>query len=169
MQSIQEDINALRRQLRSGSIQKAYRALLGYMMGLRTHFKNRYPTYSVSGLYQGYLDMTYFAIVPPSFKHRHLKIAVVFNYAAFRLEAWLAGRNRQVQRKYWKLFRNSRWSEYRVVTPGTGVDSIIECNLAEEFDFADLDTLTAAMEKKAVKFINDIERFLCDHETKSRG
>lgn len=62
MQSIQEDMNALRRQLRSGSIQKAYRALLGYMMDLRTHFKNRYPTYSVSGLYQGYLDMTYFAM-----------------------------------------------------------------------------------------------------------
>lgn len=98
-----------------------------------------------------------------------MKIAIVFNYTAFGFEAWLAGTNRQVQRKYWELFRDSRWSEYRVVTPATGVDSIIECNLAEQFDFRDLDTLTAAMEQKAAKFISDIERFLSDHETKSRG
>ncbi len=70
MQSIQEDMNDLREQLRAGSIQKAYRALLDYMMDLRTHFKNRYPSYSISGLYQGYMDMTYFAVVPPSLKLR---------------------------------------------------------------------------------------------------
>lgn len=67
------------------------------MMDLRIHFKNRYPNYSISGLYQGYLDMTYFAIVPPALKQRDLKIAIVFNYDAFRFEAWLAGTNRQVQ------------------------------------------------------------------------
>ena len=82
--------------------------------------------------------MTYFAIVPPSLKHRDLKIAIVFSYGAFRFEAWLAGTNRQVQRKYWDLFRDSQWSEYRVATPAKGVDSIVECNLAEEFDFGDL-------------------------------
>ena len=169
MQSIQEDMNDLRGQLRTGSIQKAYRALLGYMMDLRTHFKKRYPSYSISGLYQGYMDMTYFAIVPPSLKHRDLKIAIVFNYEAFRFEAWLAGTSRQVQRKYWELFRDSRWTEYRVVTPAKGVDSIIECNLAEDFSFGDLDSLTASIEEKAVEFIDDVERFLSDHETRSRG
>jgi hypothetical protein len=169
MQSIQEDMNDLRGQLRAGSIQKAYRALLGYMMNLRTHFKNRYPSHSISGLYQGYMDMTYFAIVPPSLKQRKLKIAIVFNYEAFRFEAWLAGTNRQVQRKYWELFRDSRWTEYRVVTPAKGVDSITECNLAEDFDFGDLDSLTASIEEKAVEFIDDVKRFLSDHDTRSRG
>jgi hypothetical protein len=159
-------MNELRGQLRTGAIQKAYRALLGYMMGLRTRFKNRYPSYSISGLYQGYMDMTYFAIVPPSLKHRDLKIAIVFNYEAFRFEAWLAGTNRQVQRKYWELFRDSRWTEYRVVTPAKGVDSIIECNLAEDFDFGDLDSLTASIEENTAEFIDNVERFLSDHETK---
>jgi hypothetical protein len=157
-------MNELRGQLRTGAIQKAYRALLDYMMDLRTRFKNRYPGYSISGLYQGYMDMTYFAIVPPSLKNRDLKIAVVFNYEAFRFEAWLAGTNRQVQRKYWELFRDSRWTEYRVVTPAKGVDSIIECNLAEDFDFGNLDSLTARIEGKAVEFIISVERFLSDHE-----
>lgn len=165
MQSIQEDMNELRGRLRTGAIQKAYRALLGFMMDLRKRFKNRYPSYSISGLYQGYMDMTYFAIVPPSLKHRDLKIAIVFNYEAFRFEAWLAGTNRQVQRQYCELFKDSQWTEYRVVTPAKGVDSITECNLAEDFDFGDLDSLTANIEENADNFINDIERFLSDHET----
>ena len=157
-------MNELRAQLRIGVIQKAYKTLLGYMMDLRIHFQNRYSSYSISGLYQGFMDMTYFAIVPPSLKHNNLKIAIVFNYEAFRFEAWLSGANRQVQRKYWEMFRDSQWADYRVVTPAKGVDSIIECNLAENFDFGDLDSLTASIEENTVKFINDIEKFFSDHE-----
>jgi hypothetical protein len=164
MQSIQENMSKLRVQLRIGAIQKAYKTLLGYMMDLRFHFQNRYPSYSISGLYQGYLDMTYFAIIPPSLKHRKLKIAIVFNYEVFRFEAWLSGANRQVQRKYWELFKDSQWADYRVVTPAKGVDSIIECNLAENFDFGDLDSLTASIDENTVKFSNNIEQFLSDHE-----
>jgi hypothetical protein len=164
MQPTLEDMNELRMQLRTGAIQKAYKTLLGYIMDLRIYFQNRYPSYSISGLYQGYLDMTYFAIIPPSLKHRNLKIAIVFNYEAFRFEAWLSGANRQIQRKYWELFRDSRWVKYRVVTPAKGVDSIIECNLAEDFDFGNPVSLTASIEENIVNFINDIEKFFSDHE-----
>jgi hypothetical protein len=163
MQSIQEDMNELRMQLRTGVIQKAYKTLLGYMLDLRIHFQKTYPNYSVSGLYQGYMDMTYFAIVAPSLKHRNLKVAIVFNYEAFRFEAWLSGANRQVQRKYWELFKESHWADYRVVTPAKGVDSIVECNLAEDFNFGDLDNLTASIEENTIKFINDVEKFFSDH------
>jgi hypothetical protein len=169
MHSIQDDINALRGQLRYGAIQRAYRALIDYMLDLRAHFKNRCPIHSISGLYQGYMDMTYFAIVPPALKDRGLKIAIVFNYEAFRFEAWLAGANRQVQRRYWECFRNSHWPEYRVATPAKGVDSILECNLAEDFDFGDFDSLTARIEEKAIQFIEDVERFLSDHESGTGG
>lgn len=162
MPSIQDDMNELRRQLRSGTIQRAYKTLLGYMLALRIHFQNGYPAYSISGIYQGYMDMSYFAIVPPSLKDRHLKIALVFNYEAFRFEAWLSGANKQVQRKYWELFRENQWADYRIVTPAKGVDSILECNLAEDFDFGDLDGLTARIVDNTVKFIHDIERFVSD-------
>jgi hypothetical protein len=163
MYSIQEDMNEFREQLRVGAIQKAYRALLDYLMDLRTHFKNKTPGYTISGLYQGYMDMTYFAIVPPALKQHDLKIAIVFNYGAFRFEAWLSGTNRQVQRKYWELFKDSPWPDYRVAIPAKGVDSIIECDLAEDFDFDDLDSLTTRIEGKAVRFIDDVERFISDH------
>ena len=169
MHSIREDIEEFRRQLGKGSIQKAYRALLSYMMGLRTHFKNSYAGSAVSGLYQGYMDMTYFGLFPPSLKRRGLKIAIVFNYDAFRFEAWLAGSNRKIQRQYWELFRYGQWPEYRVVTPARGIDSIIECDLAKDFDFSDPDALTSNIETATAAFIDDIERFLSEHQPREEA
>lgn len=160
MPSIQADMAELREQLEHGAVRRAYRALLSFMMDLRTHFKEIYPSNYISGLYQGYMDMTYFAIIPPSFKQRDLKIAIVFNYEAFRFEAWLSGANRQVQQKYWKLFKDSLWADYRVVAPAAGVDSIVECSLAEDFDFDDLEVLTASIEEKTARFIDDMHKFL---------
>ena len=164
MHSIRKDMKEFRRQLEKGSIQKAYGALLSYMRELRTHFKNNLADSTVSGLYQGYMDMTYFALFPSSLKRRHLKIAIVFNYDAFGFEAWLAGRNRQVQQQYWELFKDSQWPEYRVVTPAKGIDSILECDLATDFDLDDPDALTASIEKTTVAFIDDIEDFLAERE-----
>jgi hypothetical protein len=165
MHSISKDMKEFRRQLEKGSIQKAYGALLSYMMGLRTHFKNNLAGSTVSGLYQGYMDMTYFALFPSSLKHRNLKIAIVFNYDAFGFEAWLAGGNRKVQRQYWELFKDSQWPEYRVVTPAKGIDSILECDLVADFNLDDPDTLTASIEDATVAFINDIEMSLAEHES----
>jgi hypothetical protein len=163
MRPIQADMTHLRNQLQDGSFQHAYRALLGYMADLRTQFKMRYPNYSVTGLYQGYLDMSYFALVPPSFKRRRLKIAIVFNYDAFRFEVWLSGANRQVLQKYWDLVKDRRWPEYRLVPPTTWADSIVEYDLASNPDFADLQSLTRIIEKNVAKFINDMERFISRH------
>lgn len=167
--SIQADMEELRRQLGKGSIQKAYRALLSYMLDLRTHFKNSYPGLAVSGLYQGTMDMTYFALVSPSLKHRGLKIAIVFNYDAFRFEAWLAGSNRQIQQQYWGLFRGSQWPEYRVVTPARGIDSIVECVLARDLDFSDPGDLTSSIETATAAFIDDMERFLSEHQPREES
>jgi hypothetical protein len=165
MHATGKDIEEFRTQLERGSIQWAYRALLSYMRGLRTHFKNTLADATVSGLYQGYMDMTYFALFPSSLKHRNLKIAIVFNYDAFRFEAWLSGGNRKVQRQVWELFKGSRWPAYRVVTPAKGVDAILECDLVTDFDLDDPDALTASIEKATVAFIHDIESFLAEHES----
>lgn len=164
MPSIQEDMEGFRKQLGEGSIQKAYRALLSFMMGLRTYFANKYGDSSVSALYQGYMDMTYFAIFPPSLKPHDLKVAIVFNYDDFGFEGWLAARNRKVQRRYWELFKDSHWPEYRIVTPAGGIDSIIECDLAKEFDIDDPGELTSKIDHTIVGFVNNIEQFLSEHQ-----
>lgn len=157
---LQEEIRDFREQLEKGSIQKAYRALISYMLSLRAHFKTGHEGLAVSGLYQGYMDMTYFALFPPSLKQRDLKIAIVFNYDAFRFEAWLAASNRTVQRQYWELCQDGQWPGCRVVAPASGIDSIVERDLATGFALGDPDALTASVEKATLSFIDDIERFI---------
>ena len=167
MQSIQQDVDNFKKQLEQGSTQKAYRALIAFMMGLRTRFSNEYGDSAVSALYQGYLDMTYFAVFPAPLKQHDLKIAIVFNYNDFRFEAWLAARNRKVQRKYREIFKDTHWSDYRVVAPAEGIDSIIECDLAKDFDINDVDGLSSKIESLTKKFIIDIEKFLEQNKTQA--
>ena len=165
MESFHEYIHEYRKQLEKGAIQKAYKGLMEYIMELRTHFKNNYPDYFVSGsIYYGYMDMTYFSCVPQSLKDRKLKIAIVFIHDTCRFEVWLAGYNKQVQTQYWKLFKESDWNTYHVVSTTKGVDSIIEYIVVDNPDFSELDTLTQHIERATLQFIQDVEGFLSQHE-----
>jgi len=161
MEQFHEYVNEYRKQLERGAIRRAYKGLMEYIMDLRTHFKNKYPDYFVSGsIYYGYMDMTYFSFFPESLKQRKLKIAVVFIHDTFRFEAWLAGYNKEVQSKYWKLIKESDWNKYQVVSTTKGVDSIIEHTLVDNPDFSDLGALTKQIESATMKFIEDVESFL---------
>jgi len=164
MGSFCEYMNEYRTQLEKGAIQKAYRGLMEYIMGLRNHFNSKYPGYLVSGsIYYGYMDMTYFPVIPKALKPLSLKIAIVFLHESFRFEVWLAGSNKQVQAKYWKLFKESGWSKYQIVPSTKGADSILEYIAVDSPNFSDLDALTKQIESKTLKFISDVEAFLSQH------
>ena len=107
--------------------------------------------------------MTYFSFFPKSLQHRKLKIAIVFLHEAFRFEVWLAGYNRTVQTKYWKLFTERSWKKYHIARPAKGVDAIIDHILIDNPDFRDLDALTKQIEKGTLRFIKDVENFLSKH------
>jgi hypothetical protein len=159
-----EYMNEYRKQMEKGDIKEAYKGLMEYIMELRSYFQNKYPDYSVSGsIYYGYMDMTYFAFFPESLKLRKLKVAIVFIHDTCRFEVWLAGYNKQVQTKYWKLFKESDWNKYRIPSTTKGVDSIIEYILVENPDFSDTDMLTKQIERGTLKFITDVEGFLSKH------
>jgi hypothetical protein len=159
--SFNENMIEYRKQLEKGTIKEAYRGLMDYIMELRSYFEKKYPDYFVSGsVYFGYMDMTYFSFFPESLKLRKLKVAIVFVHDKFRFEVWLAGYNKQVQTKYWKLFRESGWSKYCIPSTTKGVDSIIEHILVERPDFSDLDSLTKQIESGTLEFIEDIGNFL---------
>lgn len=161
MESFDQYINEYKKQIEKGDVPKAYKGLMEYIMGLRTYFKNTYPDYFVSGsIYYGYMDMTYFSFTPESLKERNLKIAIVFVHDTFRFEVWLGGYNKQVQSKYWKLFKAGGWNKYHLVPTTEGMDSIIENVLVENPDFSDLDALTKRIEKTTLQFTKDIESFL---------
>ncbi len=166
MTSLQENMVEFKKQLEKGAIQKAYLGLMEYMMRLKNHFSNTYPDYATPGsLYDGYMDMTYFSILPRSLKDRDLKIAIVFLYDAFRFEIWLSGKNKQVLAKYWQIIKKSEWNKYKIVEPTKGVDCVVEHILVDDPDFNDLDTLTKQIEQETLKFIHDIENFLAQNAT----
>ena len=161
MNSFHESMLEYRKQLGLGAIQIAYKGLMEYMLGLRTYLKDRHPDFAVPGsLYFGYMDMTYFSLVPATFKERNLKIAVVFLHEAFRFEAWLAGVNKQVQAQTWQLIKDSGWEKYPLVPSIQGEDAILQYILAADPDFSNLEVLTGQIEQGALGFIADIEEFL---------
>ncbi len=164
MTSLQTAMQEYRAQLGKGLIQQAYKGLMDYMLELRTHFKNKYPDHFVSGtLYYGYMDMTYFAVIPDSLKESGLKIAVVFLHEAFRFEVWLSGYNKQVQHKYWNFFKEQDWQKYTLLPSLEGEDAILTHVLVEESDFGDLNALTTRIERGTVEFIAEVEKYLSEH------
>lgn len=161
MSSLNESMQAYKRQLQEGHITTAYQGLMAYFGELRSHFQRRYPDFKVPGsIYYGYMDMTYFALLPASLGARDLKIAVVFLHEAFRFEVWLAARNKTVQRQVWEQIQHSGWDRYRLTPQGQGVDAILDQILVEDPDFSDLPALTAAIDLGVLRFIRDLERFL---------
>ena len=166
MKSLQENMIEFRKQLEKGAVQKAYQGLMQYMMSLKNHFSNKYPELSVSGsIYYGYMDMTYFSVVPRSMKEKDLKIAIVFVYDLFRFEVWLSARNQKVLAKYWKIFTESGWDRYKIAPQGKWADSVLENVLVDDPDFGDLEALTRQIDQGSMEFIKDVERFLANAAT----
>jgi hypothetical protein len=161
MKTIQTDVEKFKKQLEIGSMQRAYRALHQFMMDLRVIFLKEHPEYDISGsYYHGYMDMTYFPIFTKSLKKHHLKIAIVFNYEPFRIEAWLSGSNKRIQQEYWTRLKKNNWKKYKVIDDLKGADSIMEYTLVEEIDLDNEKTMTNQIIKRTTDFINDIEAFL---------
>ena len=48
MDSFEESMSAYRKQLEKGAIQRAFRGLMDYVIGVRSYFEKKYHEYSVS-------------------------------------------------------------------------------------------------------------------------
>jgi hypothetical protein len=166
MGTLDKDIQELRRRLGEGAIQRAYRGIVSYMSHLRTVFAAQHGERTVSGLYQGYFDMTYFALFPDALKKRNLKLAIVFNYQTFQFEVWLAARNRQLQRRYWELLLDVGYKKHPLVEPGMGIDAIVEAVLAADYSLDGDDNLTARIVEGVTVFTRDIVAFLDEVDAK---
>lgn len=127
--------------------------LIDFMKSLRTHFINNYPVdYVVGSLYSNNTSITYFPFTHKALKEQKLKIALVYNHPRERFEVWLAGQNKQVQKKYWQLFKDSDWNKYHIPrTPDEGF-SIVDTVLVEKPNFSDILKLTKNIEEKTLIF-----------------
>ena len=161
MGSLGNSMNEYKRQLDRGDIQIAYQGLMEYFRKLRSYFEIQYPDYSVPGnIYYGYMDMTYFAVIPEMLRRHKLKIAIVFVHDTFRFEVWLSGANRNVQTQYWEIIRESDWNKYQLASNPKREDFVIGHPLVSDPNFDDLDALTNQIESGALDFIGDVEAFL---------
>ena len=160
MNTLDKDIQEVRKLLSEGVIQRAYKGIVSYMSRLRTVFADQQGGRAVSGLYQGYFDMTYFALFPDALKKRDLKLAVVFSYATFNFAVWLVARNRRVQRHYWELLLNTGYKKYPLVEPAAGIDAIVEVVIAADYSLEAENDLTAHIIKGVTAFEHGIVAFL---------
>lgn len=169
MKSLNDYMLEYKKQILKGDVAKAYKGLMNYVMYLRNYFEKKYPDYYTPGsIYQGYMDMTYFSFTPESLKNMKLKIAIVFIYEKFSFEVWLAAVNKQVQKKFMKLFNDNSFDKYLLHSNTDSVDSILECTLTDNPDFNNSESLTEQIEKKTLDFIKEIEVFIYKHQNQKK-
>ena len=146
-------VTAYKELLINGDVQVAYTELVKYVQKLKTVFsKDLSDTYSVGNVFQGYMDYTYFYLSNDFLKDKKLKFGVVFNHSHVRFEAWLLGQTKDIQEKYWKLLKNTKWINGSEMPQY----SIFEVILMENPDFDDLDKLTENIKNKLVSVAEDI-------------
>ena len=160
MQTLSESVREYTAQLQLGQIQKAYKGIMTFMSGLKTYLEGQHPDFSATGLYFGYLDMTYFAFTPPDLKQRSLKIAIVYLHEQNRFEVWLGGANRKVQAVTIELLKGKDLDGLVLSEVKPGVDSIIEMQLVQKPDFDHSQELMLAIESKMIEFTRKIREIL---------
>lgn len=147
--------------LAAGQLQQAYQGLLAFFRNLQRDLAANYPDLSVSGnLYQGYLDMTYFALAPKFLRTRDLKCPLVFNYQEFNFEVWLSGMNRTVQAEYWSKFRAADFPGFELAKDPKREDLLLRRVLIETPDFNDLEILAQQIEQGLLNFLSEVEAVL---------
>lgn len=160
MQSLNESVKEYTVQLQQGHIQKAYKGIMIFMSGLKTWLESRDPECTATGLYPGYMDMTYFAFTPQVLKQRSLKIAIVYLHEQNRFEVWLGGANRKVQAKVIDVLKGKDLDGLILSEIKPGVDSIVEMELVEKPDFDHPEELMLAIESKVIEFTEKIVKLL---------
>jgi hypothetical protein len=140
-------VAAYKRQLDIGDIQVAYVGLVKFVTRLKTRFsKSLKDRFSFSGIFQGYMDYTYFYFSNEFCRERKLKFGLVLNHVDMRFEIWLLGQTKDVQERSWHLLKHTEW------IPGEAIPkySIFEHILIESPDFNDLNALSRAIEEAIV-------------------
>ena len=156
MTSLQQAVSRYTASLSDGELQRAYKGILTYMSSLQTRLSERFPACAGGALYQGYLDMTYFALTPPELREKKLKIALVYLHAEARFELWLAANNRALQAETAKRLTALPLGNYRLTAPAPGIDAIIEKIALDSPDFDHEDQMTEALASVFASFSADM-------------
>lgn len=146
-------VSIYRELLKAGDIQIAYAGLVKYVQKLRTVFSKEFGNeYSVGNILQGYMDYTYFYLANDPLTRKKLKFGLVLNHTEANFELWLLGQTKDVQEKYWRILKNTKW----VKTSDMPRYSVFELTLLKNPDFEDLDKLTDELIRNFMAVSNEI-------------
>lgn len=160
MKNLNQLISDYTHHMESGEIQKAYREILGFISRLRADLVKKFPDYEASGVYQGYLDMSYFSLIDDLLKGKGLKIAIVYLHGKGCFEVWLSARNRNVARQYVTVFNADTLDGLAVFHDDQNLDAIIECTLTTTSNFEEQELLMATIERGVERFTQAVSKRL---------
>lgn len=160
MKTLNQLICDYTRHLQRGEIQLAYKGVLDFVGKLRADFIRKYPHYDTGGVYQGYMDMSYFSITTKVLRDKGLKIAVVYLHEKGQFEAWLSARNRDIARGYRSVFSEKMPLGIALFHDENNPDAITECLLASAPNFDDQAALIDLIERGTERFIAAVSDLL---------
>ncbi len=152
MKTLNELVKGYTRELQQGEIQAAYKGIFDFLGKLRSEFIRRYPHFDVSGIYQGYMDMSYFSLSNKSLKERGLKIAIVYLHGNGAFEVWLSARNRDIAKNLASMLSSNIPAALEVFHDTGNPDAVVECLLTASPDFDDQAALTETIIRGAERF-----------------
>jgi hypothetical protein len=160
MKTLNELIKDYTAHLQQGDMQIAYKGIIDFIGKLRAEFIKRYPHYDISNIYQGYMDMSYFALSIKALKDKGLKIAIVYLHDKGSFEVWLSARNRQIAKSYTNSLNTKISGDSDLFHDDNNPDAVIEYILTTTPDFENQFLLIDVIHKGVEKFIAAINNYI---------
>ncbi|WP_321299992.1 class I SAM-dependent methyltransferase [uncultured Sphaerochaeta sp.] len=145
-------------------IDDAYLIIITFLRSLQQKLVSKYPEAKVTDVYQGYLDMSYVAVITPQLQAHNLKLALVYVHADGCFQAWLSAKNRTIQRKYREYFRSKPIKSCMLVEQGPGVDAILQWDLLDAPNFNDQENMLLALMEITDSVLHEIHGTLNSKE-----
>lgn len=153
-------VDAYTEYLRDDTIRQAYTVIIKFMSALRRETERKGIGCRIGGLYQGYMDMTYFPIETDKLKERGLKIAIVYLHKEKRIEAWLSARNRQTASAYAGLEKKIPTGHMDFRHHTDNPDAILEALLSSHPDFDNPSSTIDQIIPGIMEFIDTVTKSL---------
>ena len=140
----------------AGDFARAYRGILSALMQFKSAWEAAHPEDTVGALYQGYMDMSFVAVLPASLAQRRLKISLVFLHESGLFSLWLTAGNRAIQKRVSDALRHVPLGKCALCTLEPGVDAIIALDLPKPYVFDEPEQLTKDLLWAAESFLTDM-------------
>ena len=139
-----------------GDLTYAYHGILSALTRFKSAWESAHPQDTVGTLYQGYLDMSFVAVLPAALAEKRLKISLVYLHPSGSFTLWLIAGNRAIQKSVSDALRNVPLGEYTLTKLEPGVDAIIALDLPKPYAFDEPEQLTKDMLQAAEAFLADM-------------